>query len=155
MSFTYEMHNLGYSADISLFGGETFETISEQMLNEVRPDVENEVKKAVKGSVGHPGDSELVNSTKTYDPHMTGDKTGARLHCSFAGKSKSGNYFNTVDRGKQRKKAVYNSDKAFWLEYGVAGRQAPKPWQDRAYRNVEAKVYPKLEKSFEKIVGAE
>ena len=50
---------------------------------------------------------------------------------------------------------VYNNDKAFWLEYGVAGRQPARPWQSKALNNAEAKVLPKIQQTIEKELGAE
>lgn len=156
MSFTYEMEGIGgNSADLSLFGDLTFEDMAKKALNEVRSDVEQATKTAVRASVKHSGGSELVNSVKTFDPVMTGNGEGAKLVCTFTGKSSSGSTYNTTDRGRARKKAVLNSDKAFWLEYGVAGRQSPAPWQARAYSSIEPKVTPKIEKAIEQALGAE
>ena len=139
----------------SFFGYLDFESISKEMLNEAKEDIVKGVKAAVRQSVKHTGDSELVNSVKAYEPHMTSDGTGAVLSCTFSGKSTSGNTYTTTDRGRTRVKPVLNSDKAFWLEYGVAGRQAAAPWRDRAMNSIEPKIVPKMQRKFEKEMGAE
>ncbi|MBQ9567632.1 MAG: hypothetical protein IJR31_06110 [Lachnospiraceae bacterium] len=155
MSLTYEIEGLsGTSADLSLFGDLTFEEMAKKALNEVRPEVEAGTKAALRTSIQHPGDSELVNSVKTFEPSMTGNGEGARLSCGFTGKSSSGNRYHTVSRGRSTTKPVLNSDKAFWLEYGVAGRQPARPWKDRAISSVESKVTGKIEQAISKELGA-
>ena len=155
MSFTYEMEGIGgKSADLSIFGNLTFEQMAKKALGEVKPDVEAEVKAALRSSIRHPGDSELVNSVKTYDPIMTRNGEGARLKCQPTGRSKSGNRYSTQSHGKTVSKAVSNNDKAFWLEYGTA-KQPAHPWKDRAMGNIEAKVTDKIENAIAKELGAE
>lgn len=156
MSFNIDIEGFGGGdADLQLFGNLTFEGMAKKALNEVRPDVEAGTRAAVRASVQHPGDSQLVNSVKTYEPVMTRNGEGAKLSCAFSGKSASGNRYHTVSRGHATTKAVRNSDKAFWLEYGVAGRQPARPWRDRALKNIESKITPKIEKSIDQQLGAE
>ena len=158
MGFTMETEGFGHfgvGADLSIFGDMTFEEIGKKALTEVMPDMESSTKAALRLSVKHSGESELVNSVKCYEPTMTKDNEGLRLVCQPTGKSTSGNRYHTTSRGKPVTKAVTNNDKAFWLEYGVAGRQAAHPWKDRALADAEAKVMPKIERAIEKELGAE
>lgn len=151
MSMTYEMEGFGgRSADLSLFGDLTFEEMAKKALNEVRRDVESCTKAAVSASIRHSGPSELVSSVKSFDPVMTKDGTGARLTCTFTGRSSSGNRYNNNGRSH----LVYNNDKAFWLEYGTV-KQPARPWRDRAVNNAESIVSPKIEESIAKTLGAE
>lgn len=158
MSMTFTTDGLGGAgviADLSLFGNITFEELGKKALTECRSTVEEETKSALRSSIQHPGDSELVNSVKSYEPTMTRDGEGVRLSCQPTGKSKSGNRYNTVSRGRPISKAVMNNDKAFWLEYGVAGRQPAHPWKDRAVNNIEPKVSDIIENVVAKELGAE
>ena len=151
MSMTYDMEGFnGRSADLSLFGDLTFEEMAKKALNEVRGDVESCTRAAVSASVRHSGPSELVNSVKSFEPSMTRDGTGAKLTCTFTGRSSSGNRYNNNGRSH----LVYNNDKAFWLEYGTV-KQPARPWRDRALNNAERIVGPKIEDSIGKALGAE
>ena len=132
-----------------------FEEIAGKAIDTVRNDVAEGVKNAVKASISHSGPSELLDSVRTYKPEMTKDKSGMKIRCTFSGNSQSGHTYNTTSRGKPRKKKVSNANKAFWLEYGVAGRQAPKPWQDRAVNSIEAKVTEKIQAEIERIMEAD
>lgn len=161
MSMTFDVHGFGrdgvsgLNADLSLFGNLTFEEMAKKVLNECREDMESGTKAALQASVQHEGNSEMVNSVKCYEALMTRDGTGARMVCQPTGKSSSGNRYKTVSRGKSIEKPVRNNDKAFWLEYGVAGRQPARPWKDRAINSIEAKVVPKIEQAIAKELGAE
>ena len=152
---TYEgFGGFGVSADLSLFGGITFEEMGKKALKEVMPDMEEATKSALRSSVKHSGESALVNSVKCFEPSMTRDNEGVKLVCQPTGKDKSGNRYKTKSHGKSGH-LVYNNDKAFWLEYGVAGRQPAHPWKDRALNNAESRVYPKIQNSIEKELGAD
>jgi len=146
---------IGLDTDLSLFEGVTFEEMGKKALKEVMSDMEDATKSALRASVKHPGDSNLVNSVKCYEPSMTRDGEGVRLVCQPHGKDKSGNHYKTQSHGKTRNHLVYNNDKAFWLEYGVAGRQPARPWQNRALNDAAEKALPKIQQSIEKELGAE
>ncbi|MBP5383557.1 MAG: hypothetical protein J6Y57_01120 [Lachnospiraceae bacterium] len=157
MSMTYDVSGFGGGrmiGDLSLFGNLTFEQMAKRALEEVRPDMEEGTKAALRSSIQHPGDSELVNSVKCFEPRMTGNGEGAVIVCQPVGKSKSGNRYHTVNRGKTISKAVMNNDKAFWLEYGNA-HQTAHPWKDRAANSIEAKSTSKIQQAIEKELGAE
>lgn len=146
---------IGLGTDLSLFEGISFEEMGKKALKEVMPDIEDATKSALRVSVQHPGDSNLVNSVKCYEPSMTRDNEGVKLVCQPTGRDKSGNRYKTQSHGATRDHLVYNNDKAFWLEYGVAGRQPARPWQSKALNNAEAKVLPKIQQTIEKELGAE
>lgn len=160
MGFSIETEGFGHGGvglgtDLSLFEGVTFEEMGKKAMKEVMPDVEDATKSALRASIKHSGDSNLVNSVKCYEPSMTRDNEGVRLVCQPTGRDKSGNRYKTQSHGKTSNHLVSNNDKAFWLEYGVAGRQAAQPWQSKALNNAEAKVLPKIQQSIEKELGAE
>lgn len=154
MSMSYNMEGFGSNMDLHIFGNMTFEDVAKKALNECREDMVSGTREALRSAVQHSGDSELVNSVKCYEPRMTKDGTGARLVCQPTGKSSSGNKYHTTSRGKSIQKPVTNNDKAFWLEYGVAGRQPSRPWKDRATNSIESKVVPKIEQAIAKELGA-
>jgi hypothetical protein len=154
MSFSYNTDGLsGTDTGLYLFDM-TFEDVAKKALEEVRPDIEAETKSALRMSVQHPGESELVNSIKSYPPSMTRNGEGVCVKCLPTGRSKSGNRYNNHDRGRTVNKAVHNNDKAFWLEYGNA-HQAAHPWRDRACNNTEERVLNKVEDAIAKELGAE
>lgn len=146
---------LGTLTDVSIFGDMTFEDIGKKALEECRETVVSETKAALRASIQHSGESELVNSVRSYEPIMTRNGEGVRLKCEPSGKSSSGNKYTTTNRGKSIKKPVRNNDKAFWLEYGVAGRQPKAPWKDRAMNNIEPKVTDIIENAVGKMLGAD
>lgn len=158
MGFSYEytgFSGIGVGTDLSLFGGLTFEDVGKKALKEVMPDMEEATRSAIRSSVKHSGESTLVNSVKCFEPTMTRDNEGVKLVCLPTGKDQSGNRYKTQSHGKTRSHLVYNNDKAFWLEYGVAGRQPAHPWQDKALNNAESKALPKIQSIIEKELGAE
>ncbi len=160
MSFDVEYQGFGYggigvSTDISLFGDLTFEDMGRKACREVMPDMEDSTKTALRASVKHSGESNLVNSVKCFEPTMTKDGEGVKLVCQPCGRDSRSNHYTSKSHGKMRSHLVHNNDKAFWLEYGVAGRQAAHPWQSRAINSANAKVYPKIQQSIEKQLAAE
>jgi len=144
----------GFSADLTLLGDVTFEQLSKKALTEVMPDVLNATKEAIRSSVKHSGESELVDSVKCFEPRMTKDGEGASITCMPTGKSKSGNSYHTVSRGRDRVMNVNNNDKAFWLEYGTV-KQPAAPWKDRAINSAEEKATRKIQEVIERELGAE
>lgn len=154
MSFEARYEGFSSAVDLTLFGNITFEQLSTKALKEVMPDILDATKTAIRGSVKHSGESELVGSVKCYEPRMTKDGEGACVTCMPAGKSRSGNKYHTVSRGKSRTMEVSNNDKAFWLEYGTS-KQDARPWKDRAINSAEGRATQKLQQAIEKELGAE
>ena len=54
---------------------------------------------------------------------------------------------------KKRKYKVSNALKAIWKEYGIAGKQAPRPFIANATRNAEEKVMNKLQEVYRNKTG--
>jgi len=152
MGFEFDF---GDSEKHSILDDFKIEAVSKKILESSSTDLVNGVKTAVRQSVKHSGQSELVDSVKAGKPYES--KNGAyAVAAYFAGKSNSGNSYTTTDRGRPRVKPVRNADKAFWLEYGTLdGRQQAAPWRDRAVNNIEEKITPKMQKEFEEALGAE
>ncbi|MBO6206849.1 MAG: hypothetical protein J6M27_15260 [Lachnospiraceae bacterium] len=122
------------------------EEIAEEMLNEAAPIIEESMKKNLKKSIAHSGESELVNSVKAGKAKMA--KNGACiLNVNPKGQSKTKVY----KRGKKgRKHPVNNALKAIWLEYGIPGQQAPKPWLEATTKDAEQKVLDKMQEVYDK-----
>jgi len=150
VSFEYSMDG----TDTGVFFDFKFEDIAKKALNEVRPDIESETKAALRMSVQHPGDSELVNSIKSYEPAPTRNGEGVCVKCLPTGRSSGKTHYYNHDRGKTVTKAVHNNDKAFWIEYGNSHQDAH-PWRDRACNNAESRVLDKVENTIAKELGAE
>lgn len=154
MSFSYSAEGFkGTSTGLYLWDF-TFEDMAKKALNEVRPEIETETRSALRTSVQHPGESDLVNSVKSYDPSKTKNGEGVCVKCLPTGRSKSGTRYKNHDRGRTVNKAVHNNDKAFWLEYGNS-HQSARPWRDRACNNAETKVLGKVEDIIAKELGAD
>ena len=154
MSFSYSTYGFkGTSTGIYLWDL-TFEEVAKKALNEVRPEIEAETRDALRASVQHPGDSELVNSVRSYEPHQTKNGDGVCVKCLPTGRSSGKTYYYNHDRGRTVQKSVHNNDKAFWLEYGNAHQNA-RPWRDRACNNAESRVTDKVENIIAKELGAE
>ena len=65
-----------------------FEEIAMEALNEAAPLLLESTREACKSVIGHPGDSELVNSWKANKPKETKDKDAYILNVSPKGNSK-------------------------------------------------------------------
>ena len=162
MSFEYDIQGIGgKSADLSIFGDITFEDLTTKMLEAVTDKAVTTVKDCLKSSIKHSGSSELVESVSASKTYKLMDGSGAGVTISPKGKRSKASTYKTSRKdsshknGGTRDRAVSNHDVAFWLEYGVAGRQPAHPWQDRAYRRVEDVVTPLLESEMSKVLGAE
>lgn len=122
-----------------------FEEIAKEMIEEASPILVDSTKKALRGVVKHEGESEMINSVKATKPKVT--KTDAVMSTV----SPSGYSTHTFTRNG-RKYPVPNAAKAVWLEYGVAGRQAPRPWLANIKRS-EGEIANKMQEVFNKKVG--
>lgn len=126
-----------------LIGGDE---LAEEMLEAAAPVIEESMKKNLKKSIAHSGDSELVNSVKTSKAKQA--KNGAYIiNVNPKGNSKTKVY----KRGKKgRTHPVSNALKAIWLEYGIPGQQAPKPWLEATTNEAESKVLDKMQEVYDK-----
>lgn len=144
MSFTVEYND----DNLERLFSHPFESVAPEMLNEAAPILVESTKQALRSVIRHSGESELVNSIKATKPKKT--KTDAYiLNVTPKGYSK-----NTFTRGK-RKYPVTNAAKAVWLEYGVAGRQAPRPWRDKATSSKASEIESVMQEKYNRIIGAE
>ena len=162
MSFQYDIQGIGgKSADLSIFGDMTFEDMTTKMLESVTDKAVAAVKDCLKSSIKHAGPSELVESISASKTYKLMDGSGVGVTISPKGKRSKASTYKTSRKdsshknGGTRSRTVSNHDVAFWLEYGVAGRQPAHPWQDRAYKRVEDAVTPILEDEMGKVLGAE
>ena len=128
-----------------------FDEIAEEALKEVAPALEKSMKQSCQRVIDHPGESELVESIKSSTPKKT--KTDAWIvNVSPRGYSKAKTY---LSQKGIRKYPVSNALKAIWKEYGVAGRQPPKPFITSACNSVRETVMTKLQQIYNRKVGAE
>lgn len=126
-----------------------FDDLAAESLQEAAPILEKSMKNAVRASVEHEGDSELVKSIKAGRPKKC--KNGARiLNVTPRGYSKVKVYH--AKRGK-RTYPVSNSLKAIWKEYGIAGRQPARPFLAKATNDAQAEVLKTLQNKFDEKVG--
>lgn len=127
-----------------------FDEIAEEALKEAAPILEASMKQSCKRVIEHPGESEMVNSIKRSEPKKA--KTDAWIvNVSPKGYSRTKTY---LSQNKERKYPVSNALKAIWKEYGVAGRQPPRPFITSACNNAEAAVTAKLQEVYNRKVGA-
>ena len=127
-----------------------FDAIAEEALKDVAPVLEKSMKQSCQRAIRHEGDSELVNSIKSSNPKKT--KTDAWIVNVFpSGYSKKKIY--RAGKGGKRKYPVSNALKAIWMEYGIAGRQAPRPFIRTACNNVRGTILARLQEVYEKKVG--
>lgn len=127
-----------------------FDEIAEEALKDAAPVLEKSMKQSCQRAIRHEGDSELVNSIKSNKPKKT--KTDAWIVNVFPyGYSKKKIY--RAGKGGKRKYPVSNALKAIWLEYGIAGRQAPRPFIRTACNNVRETILARMQEVYEKKVG--
>lgn len=116
-----------------------FDEIAEAALSECKPDMEVNVKTSLSRSAsGEYATGAMVSSVKATKPKKA--KTDAWIMV-------------TRPTGKDDK-GVRNMDKAMYLEYGTV-KQNAKPWLINATKNAEASCMDKMQKVFNKKVGAQ
>lgn len=127
-----------------------FDDIAEAALKEAAPILENSMKAAVSRVIEHEGDSELVKSIKADKPKKT--RNGAWIvNITPKGYSKH-KVYHAGNKGRRTYK-VSNALKAIWKEYGVAGRQQPRPFLTKAKNDAENAVYGAMQKVFDSKAG--
>ena len=128
-----------------------FSEIAEEALNETAPLLEASMKQSCRTVITHEGDSELVNSIKSGKPKRT--RTDAWIvNVSPKGNSKTKIYHHTRTG---RTYPVSNALKAIWKEYGIPGKQPPRPFITSACNNVREKIMTKLQEVYNRKVGAD
>ena len=96
----------------------------------------------------------MVNSVQAQKPKKC--KNGAWIvHIGPTGNSKS-HYYAKNGKGirTKRKYPVSNILKAIWKEYGIAGKQAARPWLTKAKNDAEKAVESKMQEVYNRKVGA-
>ena len=131
--------------------GTDFDEIAEEALNDAAPLLEESMKQSCRTVIMHEGDSELVNSIKSSKPKRT--KTDAWIVNVYPkGYSKSKVYYH-VKTGRMH--PVSNALKAIWKEYGIPGRQPPRPFITSACNKVRDRVMNKMQEVYNRKVGAD
>lgn len=128
-----------------------FAEIAEEALRDAAPILEKSMKQSAKAAVAHEGDSELVNSIQSSKPKRT--KTDAWIvNVSPKGYSKMKVYRSGK---KKRKYPVSNALKAIWKEYGIPGRQPPRPFIASACNKVRGQIMSRMQEVYNRKVGAD
>lgn len=126
-----------------------FEEMAMEALQEAAPILEKSVKNAVRASIQHEGDSELVKSMKTNRPKRA--KNGAYIvNVTPKGYSKIKTYHAKKNK---RTYPVSNALKAIWKEYGIAGRQPPSPFLAKAANDAKNDVLNAIQRKFDEKAG--
>lgn len=130
-----------------------FDQICEEGLREAVPILEDSIKKSLRSVIEHEGDSELVESVKSSKPKKA--KTGAWI-ANVNPKGYSEHTYNDKRTpGRMVKRPVSNALKAIWKEYGVNGRQAPRPFLAKAVNDAREAALDKIQETYNRKVGAE
>ena len=132
-----------------------FDGIAEEALKEAIPVLEKSMKNQVQKVIQHDGESELVTSLRASKPKKT--KTDAWIATvTPKGYSSVKVYRVKSGSGKKtyRKYKVSNALKAIWKEYGIPGRQAPRPFISAATNAATPEVMQKIQEVYNRKVGA-
>jgi len=130
-----------------------FDEICEEGLRQATPIMENAVKRSLRAVIKHPSDSDLVESVKATKPKKT--KTDAWI-VNVNPKGDSKTFYYRKSKGKvKRRYPVSNALKAIWLEYGITGRQAPRPWLQKAVNDAREAALSKVQEIYNKKTGAQ
>ena len=132
-----------------------FEEYAEEALAECGVILESKMKTNARKSVMHDGESEMVDSIKSYKPFKA--KNGAWLiSVGPSGYSKTKRYHTNWRRRdgsikkSTRSYSVSNALKAIWKEYGIPSRGIPaQPFISTAVSQCENQVQTILQHKFE------
>lgn len=126
-----------------------FEEIAAEALAEAAPLLEKSLKESCKMVIDHPGESELVDSIACSKPKKA--RTGAWIiNVGPRGYSKRKFYRGTNNRRKRY--PVSNALKMIWKEYGIAGRQAARPFIRSAVNDARGAVTRRMQEVYERKV---
>ena len=127
----------------------SFDEICEEALEEAKPSLLKAFKQEMRKVITHEGESDSVNSVKA----------------SKAKKSKNGAWIVSVNPSgytstqitpsgrKPRKEKVSNSLVTVWLENGIVGKRAPRPFVAKATRSAEKEALGKIQEVYDRKVG--
>lgn len=124
------------------------EEICTEALKEAAPILTENMKRSARMSIMHEGESEAVNSIAQSEAKRTKDGSAFIINVGPRGYSQK-----SYRDKKNRKYKVSNALKLIWKEYGVAGRQAPRPFLVNATRNAYEKVMNKLQEVYNRKAG--
>lgn len=127
------------------------EEICMEALSEAAPLLVDSMKKSARAAVLHEGESEMVNSIAFSKAKRT--KDGSAYITTVGPRGYSDHMYYDKKGQKKRKYKVSNALKAIWKEYGIAGKQAPRPFIANATRNAEEKVMNKLQEVYKNKTG--
>ncbi|MBD5480220.1 MAG: hypothetical protein HDR14_13175 [Lachnospiraceae bacterium] len=137
------------------FMGELLDTDCSEIcltaLSEAAPILVDSMKKSARAAVMHEGESEMVDSIAFSKAKKTKDESAYITTVGPRGYSDH-TYYDKKGR-KKRKYKVSNALKAIWKEYGIAGKQAPRPFLANATQNAAEKVINKLQEVYRKKTG--
>lgn len=126
-----------------------FEEIAAEALAEAAPLLEQSLKASCKKAIDHEGESEMVDSIACSKPKRA--RTGAWIvNVGPRGYSRKKTY--RKKRGG-RKYPVSNALKMIWKEYGIAGRQAARPFIRSAVNNARGAVTQRMQEVYERKVS--
>lgn len=126
-----------------------FEEIAKEALAEAAPLLEQSLKESCRMVIDHPGESELVDSIACGKPKKA--RTGAWIiNVGPRGYSRRKFYRGTNNR--RRRYPVSNALKMIWKEYGIAGRQAARPFIRRAVNDARGAVTRRMQEVYERKV---
>ncbi len=127
-----------------------FDKVAKRVITETAPELEGAVKKCMRRSVQHTGESEMVNSVRKSAPKKT--KTDAWI-CNVYPSGNSSSYYLRGSGKKARKYPVSNALKAIWMEYGRTGQTA-RPWLAPAVTSCKDKILTRCQKIWEEVTGS-
>ena len=126
-----------------------FDEIAAEALTEAAPILEQSLKASCEKVIDHEGESEMVNSITCSKPKKT--KTDAWI-INVGPRGYSKRKFYRKKNSSRRKYPVSNALKMIWKEYGIAGRQAPRPFITNARNNARGAVMRKMQEVYERKV---
>lgn len=128
-----------------------FDEIAEEALKEAAPVLVASLKASCQKVIDHDGESELVESITSNAPKKA--RTGAWIVNVYPKGYSNIKKYRAVSN-RNRKYAVSNALKLIWKEYGVAGRQAARPFLTNACNNARDPILAKLQEVYNRKVGA-
>lgn len=129
------------------------EEICMKALEEAVPILEEEMKSTLRAD-GHELSGELIDSIKATKPKRASN--GAYIvNVRPTGYSKINSYAVKKNGKKLREYPVSNALKMIWIEYGVNGRQAAKPFMTRAVNRTRAAALRRMQEVYNRMAGAE
>lgn len=127
------------------------EALCEEMLRESAPILEESMKKHISSVMGDYSTGEAAKSIKARKPKK------ARNGAYIVNVCPTGYSAHTYNAGKagQRKYKVSNALKLIWKEYGIPGKQVPRPFVVKSVNGARNKVLQKMQEVYNRKAGAD